>query len=344
MRLKLRCRNKDQVNCVVIGDKLTYIYAHHFIGGNWSMGYQKAGLFVAFCAGISALLFSLEGAADVDLPTKFSNQGGIINTRHNLTQSSIGAGATTMNPYRNDYGEVCVYCHTPHGANGTIDAPLWNRTIKNTTYTTYSDIGGGSLTQSISQPGMNSLTCLSCHDGTLGVDSVINMPGNSYSAGQESSQDNAFLNTWTNASGADASVHLGLDAVTEGDGCLACHSPDAGIVGAGATDFRAFALGTDLRDDHPIGVTLPVARVGTDFRGPGAVKGNITFFDKDGDNRPDSDEVRFYDTGDGPEVECASCHDPHGVPIGAFGTTNKASFLRVSNQNGSGLCLTCHDL
>jgi predicted CXXCH cytochrome family protein len=34
-----------------------------------------------------------------------------------------------------------------------------------------------------------------------------------------------------------------------------------------------------------------------------------------------------------PFIECSSCHDPH--------TTNPL-FLRVSNE-GSRLCLTCHD-
>ncbi len=107
-------------------------------------------------------------SADVDLPTKFTNQGGITNTRHNMSQSGIGSGSVNMNPYRNDYGEVCVYCHTPHGANTNIDLPLWNRTITSSSYTTYDTIGTSSLTSNVSQPGINSLACLSCHDGTLG--------------------------------------------------------------------------------------------------------------------------------------------------------------------------------
>ncbi len=77
--------------------------------------------------GVLILLSSSSSLADVDLNTKFSNTS-IANSRHNLTQSTIGSGATNMNPYRNDYGEVCVYCHTPHGASSTVDAPLWNRT------------------------------------------------------------------------------------------------------------------------------------------------------------------------------------------------------------------------
>lgn len=248
-----------------------------------------------------------------------------------------------MNPYRNDYGEVCVYCHTPHGASGVVAAPLWNRTATTATYTTYDALGTSTLTSTVTNPGVNSLTCLSCHDGTLGVDSIINMPGaGNYSAAQETSQNNAFLDTWTNPSGPDATTHLGLDAVNQSSGCLACHSPDAGVVGAGATDFTAFAIGTDLRDDHPVGINLPTNRIGVDFFNPIGNVGGTRFYDGNGNGRPDSDEIRFYDTGEGPEVECASCHDPHGVSPGGPGGTFNATFLRVSNT-GSALCLTCHD-
>lgn len=292
--------------------------------------------------GLLMIAVILDLSADLNLASKFTNQGGIINTRHNMTQSSIGAGAVNMNPYRNDYGEVCVYCHTPHGANSGIDLPLWNRTISSSSYITYDTLNTSSLTSNVSQPGMNSLACLSCHDGTLGVDSIINMPGSGgYSTTQQTSQSDAFLNQWTNPSGPDASVHIGLDGVNEAAGCLACHSTDAGIVGAGATDFKAFAIGQDLSNDHPVGIDLPPAGPTTDFKSPTGVRANIRWFDDDGDNRPDTNEIRFYDTGAGPRVECASCHDPHGVSPGGFGGLINASFLRVNNQ-GSTVCLTCH--
>ena len=47
------------------------------------------------------------------------------------------------------------------------------------------------------------------------------------------------------------------------------------------------------------------------------------------------------DTGDGFEVECASCHDPHGVPSDGAGSTFNPAFLRVANSE-SNLCLSCH--
>lgn len=280
--------------------------------------------------------------ADVDLPTKFLNKDSVANTRHNLTQRQAAGGGPTgvnMDPYRNDYEQVCVYCHTPHGANAGVQLPLWNRTLKTTTYTTYGALGSSTLTQPVSQPGANSLSCLSCHDGQTAVDSIINMPGSGrYQASQATSQDNAFLNSWNNARGPDATVHLGLNNAE----CLVCHSASAGFVGASATDFTVFAIGTDLRNDHPVGVRFPGGGPGQDFNAPTRTQGSITYYDTNGNGKLDSADVRFYDTGEGPEVECASCHDPHGVPSAGRGSPFLPTFLRVS-PSGSAICLTCHN-
>ncbi len=287
--------------------------------------------------------------ADTDLPSKFTNVGTVANTRHNLAQrppqNPEGLNNAIMNPYRNDYGEVCVYCHTPHGANTTIAAPLWNRTNAATTYTVYELTGSLRSGNAVTQPGANSVTCLSCHDGTLAVDSIINMPGSGrYRAAQQTVQDNAFLNaSWNNPAdsggggGPDATTHMSMT------GCMACHATAAGPIGAGATDFTAFVLGTDLRDDHPVGIRYPDTGPDVDFNVPNAVRGNIGFFDSNGNGIPDKNEIRLYDTGDGFEVECASCHDPHGVGPGAGGGGSpfNGTFLRLSNA-GSAVCLACH--
>jgi hypothetical protein len=271
-----------------------------------------------------------------DLGTRFSNQGSIANTRHNMTQRQPGGGGpngVTMDQYRSDYGEICVYCHTPHGANTAYRLPLWNRTVKPTTYQLYSST---QMTQNVTQPGLNSIACLSCHDGQVAIDSVINMPGSGrFLQAQETVQDDGFLNTWTNPSGLGPGSHMKL---TE---CMACHSPGAGALGAGATDFTAFVIGTDLRNDHPVGVTYPAVGPNVDFRAPSATVGNVRFFDANGNGRADKNEIRLYDTGEGFEVECATCHDPHGVPASGNSGPFTLSFLRVPNTS-SAVCLTCH--
>jgi len=292
---------------------------------------------------MAALLLAGAARADGDLQTKFSNRNTVGNTRHNLTQRQVSGGGpsgVTMDSSRNDYEEVCVYCHTPHGANRTVNAPLWNRTMKVNTYQTYDLLNTAGITQPVTAPGIASLTCLSCHDGTTAVDSIINMPGSGrYSAAQETAENTSFLNSeWNNRRGPDASAHAGLSL----SGCLACHTPGPEIFKAGATDFSVFAIGTDLRNDHPVGIRYPVvAGAGTDFKDPPRKEARLAYFDTNGNAHADPNEIRLYNSGDGYEVECASCHDPHGVPSSGPGSVFNATFLRVSNA-GSAVCLSCH--
>ncbi len=92
-----------------------------------------------------------------------SAQAAITGTPHDL--SGRGWGTT----------ELCKFCHTPHLAQSVIGAPLWNHASTSRAYTLYSsatfDPNGG-LT--IGQPGPQSKLCLSCHDGTVAVDSYAN--------------------------------------------------------------------------------------------------------------------------------------------------------------------------
>jgi len=89
--------------------------------------------------------------------------------------ASAWAGVITGSPH--DFsgagwsgGQICVACHTPHGGNTTVtDAPLWNHTVTTATYTLYnsSTLNAGTP----SQPTGVSRLCLSCHDGTVAIDS-----------------------------------------------------------------------------------------------------------------------------------------------------------------------------
>lgn len=290
---------------------------------------------------------SLAFAAEIS--TKFTNQGSIANTRHNLTQSTMTNGASAwMNMSRNDYGEVCVYCHTPHGANTTVVAPLWNRTMKVTTYTTYNELGTSTLTQAVSQPGAESLTCLSCHDGQTAIDSIVNMPGSGrYQASQATVQNNAFLDAWPGGPGG--SMYGGHGTLSTSPAtlanygeCQSCHSISGDQFDPNSIPpFDVFYISTDLRNDHPVGITYPAGEAVVDFKVPGGTKGATRYFDTNGNGKMDSADVRLYSGGGVAKVECASCHDPHGVPTAGPGSTFKPTFLRVANT-GSALCLTCH--
>jgi predicted CXXCH cytochrome family protein len=98
--------------------------------------------------------------------------GGVINSPHNLSVSGgLGAHGIAYNEIR-----VCVFCHTPHNAviNTNSLAPLWNRALPEgkTTYTMYeSDFFNQNVNPRPSLPTGSSRVCLSCHDGTLALNS-----------------------------------------------------------------------------------------------------------------------------------------------------------------------------
>lgn len=293
---------------------------------------------IALFLAIAAAAFDV--AAGSDLASQFLNRGSVLNTRHNLTQSTMqdGQGAV-MNPYRNNYGQVCVYCHTPHGANSAPGAPLWNRTLPaGSTFTTYSSLNSPSLTQTVTAPGANSLVCLSCHDGSTAIDAILNMPGSGL---YSSAPNSAFLNTWTGPKGPNhqrLGDELPSAPVSGFSTCLVCHQPgESGDMSA--TDFTVFVIGKDLRNDHPVGVVFPAGN--SDFNPTNGTQNGAKFFDANSNNRMDTNEVRIYDGGAGYEVECGSCHDPHGIPSAGAGSQFLPSFLRVASA-GSQICLTCH--
>lgn len=96
----------------------------------------------------------------------------VSSTPHNLSVSSGGVDPTT-GAVLVDYGEICVYCHTPHA--GQVEAPLWNRQFN--TGGGYQMYSSATLDMTMDgQPTGISMACLSCHDGTIGLDVIINAP------------------------------------------------------------------------------------------------------------------------------------------------------------------------
>jgi predicted CXXCH cytochrome family protein len=73
---------------------------------------------------------------------------------------------------------VCLPCHTPHEAMPAA-LPLWNHEVTVTTYTLYSS-PTGTLDATVEQPAGISKLCLSCHDGSVALDSFSGMSGDTY--------------------------------------------------------------------------------------------------------------------------------------------------------------------
>lgn len=74
--------------------------------------------------------------------------------------------------------EICIFCHAPHNGTASYDAPLWNHGVTTATYTLYSSstLDAGPM----AQPSGNSKLCLSCHDGTVAVDSYGGATGTNF--------------------------------------------------------------------------------------------------------------------------------------------------------------------
>ena len=68
-------------------------------------------------------------------------------------------------------GEICAPCHTPHNAITPQLIPLWNHASAAGPWQEYVDTGTGTLDATVGQPAGVSRACLSCHDGSVAVDS-----------------------------------------------------------------------------------------------------------------------------------------------------------------------------
>jgi hypothetical protein len=214
----------------------------------------------------------------------------------------------------NDNNEVCVYCHTPHGARSQseIEAPLWNKPASPGSVAGYATYDSTTLDGDVLAVGSVSIACLTCHDGTQATDAVINAPGRG--------------------------AGLGFVDPASATGTL-------GPLGAGAITN----LGTDLSNDHPIGIQYGSISGDPDFVAP--TSNGLTgaaqrwWVDTTGGTvaREKQDMILYTRDNSGnaggfePFVECATCHDPH---VGTFATAG-LDFMRISNAN-SNVCLACH--
>lgn len=240
------------------------------------------------------------------LSTNVLSKNSILYSKHDLSHLNVRSRASTgvaaMTGFTfNDYGEVCIYCHVPHGEAGA-DVPKWNRNLPVGSYSTYKSV---TLDSNPLQPSEISLVCLSCHDGTVAVDSIRVTP---------------------NSGWKDSGVHYKMNFDTDGgNNCGKCHAKPGGERGpAGAHNAGAAYLTRDLRDDHPISMNYMDAY--------------------NAQNPPEFYPIEKITASTGiklfsGKVECASCHDPHNPD--EDNAEGRDPFLRTSNS-GSNLCLTCH--
>lgn len=131
---------------------------------------------------------------------------------------------------------------------------------------------------------------------------------------------------------------LGLSSLgyAQNFACLDCHD----ITGAaGVNDFSMIYAHT--KPHHPVGIPYPSGLAARDaFIAPNGQSAGITFFDRNGNGQPDSNEVQLYSVNGAATIECATCHIEHGTTPRPANAPPDV-YLRVKNI-GSALCTTCH--
>lgn len=279
----------------------------------------------------------------------------VRNSKHNLSATRT----VDTNVMFAETTEVCVFCHTPHGGRTDVGggaAPLWNRTLTNSTgYNMYTSPNFDNLNGQ-NQPKGVSLACLSCHDGTVAFDSLINLPGSGGNQGTGGARAN-----WTPSGNF-------VDATTGTFSAEAAPFPNLGeTVGPGVVD---------LSNDHPISMEIPTPDIDPQFSDIRAYvdgqsarlsAGRVAYISRFGDTglpADPRDRLRAYPTVSGkPYIECASCHNPHENTSTRFlrmpswdpndqyyiDVNAKAVNERTGNTGidadrnaGSLICLSCH--
>jgi predicted CXXCH cytochrome family protein len=159
------------------------------------------------------LLIIIQAAGIDAAPTK------VQDSKHNLSTSGTG----TVKSASGGTSEICVFCHTPHSAKS--DAPLWNRNMSAASYTVYTSDVLGALSITAESPAggagvdvhVKTRICLSCHDGTIALGSLVNLPY-----------------------GFTAAIPMQSSSSVDAQGKLL----------PAAQGY----IGTELRDDHPVAI------------------------------------------------------------------------------------------
>lgn len=254
---------------------------------------------------LSLLTLSVAG------PALAKGAPGVANGIHNLSATGVDPffGTPGSSFYATDEDEICVFCHAPHG--GSLTGPLWNRNNPASAWTHYSSPTLSSYMQGLAigrAVSNESLLCMSCHDGSISVNHLINPPNDRVAP---------ILTTFNNNPNTEI-----IDIF--------------GSVGARIGGSPGNTAGTgDLSDDHPISFSYDSVLASAEYQPAGSKFGELR--DVATASAYAGEGVRFY--GAGNRVECSSCHDPH---VDYLADNQYSPFLIMPNS-GSNLCLACHN-
>lgn len=99
----------------------------------------------------------------------FTTRAGVLGSPHDFSSQSWNVEAS-------DPQSVCSACHIPHHADSSV-IPLWSHEVTASTFTMYNTANVTALGDSATdlqatidaQPAGPSKACLSCHDGTVAI-------------------------------------------------------------------------------------------------------------------------------------------------------------------------------
>jgi predicted CXXCH cytochrome family protein len=244
--------------------------------------------------------------------TAMAAPASIVNSKHNLSVTGTGSNITAVS------SQICIYCHTPHNANGQL--PLWNRNAPTqaANFVLYSGNGMTNVSNKTFTNDSISLFCMSCHDGSaLGRDMLYNIP-NSLPSGENLNVGGLAANVKTNLYG-----YAQAKATAENGGV--------------AVDAKA----RSLKGTHPVNFYVDETKNTTATFGAGSggdlasVVVSGTGFGLQSANNTGLIYPLYKSTRstEGKTFECSSCHAVHNDEF--------SPFLRDS-IGASKLCLGCH--
>lgn len=193
---------------------------------------------------------------------------GIAGTKHDL---SAGGGQTIR---AQTVTQKCVFCHTPHHASGV--SPLWNRNLSTATYTVPSTATFPYLLSTVPQPDRGAKLCLGCHDGTVAIGQLINIPG------------------------------PGMGGTVD----MTDYSETGLLTGGKLSSASTAYYGTDISWKHPVSIALNDTLISN--KANQCLNPDPPFFKVK--YPAAASPVKLAPTNAGSGVQCRSCHDPHNNP------------------------------
>lgn len=126
-------------------------------------------------------------------------------------------------------GELCAVCHIPHAQNSSAQTvPLWNHELSSASYILYGSTNTIQVAEQLDAMSVSRL-CLSCHDGTIAIDSFGGKQGGTYipeylSLGTDLSDDHPISVMLTrNSNSENYAPEVGVKVFNGKVECPSCH-------------------------------------------------------------------------------------------------------------------------